>query len=401
MSLIDAQIKKQSILTEFFRTRSYPKKNIIDNILSDQPFSYNNKWEELFLEAMRWSLRHHINHSEFYQKLCSSRGFKPDNLRSFEDIWDIPYVLTDIFKFYSIDTKTDDSIKVEFTSSGTSGRKSRVVLDTISGQRLLYSTFEIYQSLGLVDFESSFNYLIATYNPLVAEEVATSNSDLIVSHFTSQKNIFYALDKKQNSEEIQFLLEEAVEKLLSFVNEGVPIRILGFPHHIVEILETYYSRYGKVEFPPKSYILTGGGWKSFSRSSKEKFNQWKFLESITNIPLENVRDVYSLVEHGITYLECEKHNKHIPNIALACARDPRSLLRLPSGEVGLIHLYTPIIESYPSLSILTTDYGVISESCPCAIGGPYLTITGRATLSRQATCALIAEQYIRSPSLTF
>lgn len=80
-------------------------------------------------------------------------------------------------------------------------------------------------------------------------------------------------------------------------------------------------------------------------------------------------------------------------MALVCARDPKTLEHLPDGQVGLLHLYTPVVESVPNLSLLTTDYGSVHPRCPCPLGGPYLTIVGRAA-GAHGGCAWTADQYL-------
>ena len=171
--------------------------------------------------------------------------------------------------------------------------------------------------------------------------------------------------------------------------------MLGFIHHICEVITGYRERYGKVLFPEKSFIISGGGWKIAGSPYGPSFNLYKFLEENTTMDPKNVRDLYTLIEHEVFYLECEDHNKHIPNVALACIRDARTLKKLPYGETGLVHLYSPLIESAPVLSILTTDYGQIGESCTCSIGGPFIKISGRAGVTKRTTCTLTAEQYIK------
>jgi len=162
------------------------------------------------------------------------------------------------------------------------------------------------------------------------------------------------------------------------------------------VIKEYRKKYGVVNFPRGSAILSGGGWKGFGHLYGADFDILSFFRDNTTIDLRNVRDLYTLSEHPVFYLQCEEHNMHVPNVSLACIRDARTLKRLPFGERGLIHLYTPIIESCPLLSVLTTDFGYLSESCPCKIGGPYIKILGRSGVTKKMTCTLTADQYIKS-----
>ena len=386
---------KERIIRNFEKTRTYSRKDIVDDLLSGDPFDFSPAWEKKFLETMRFSFRHHSINSEFYKKLCALKGFNEKKLASFEDIWDIPYIMSDVFKFYSMDTKTSDLVRTEITSSGTSGRKSRVMLNIISGKRLLSCMYQIYKALGLSAPDTLTNYIMMAYNPEIDRTRATTNSDIIISSLTPRNRVFYALDKT-GGEETRFLLEETVEELKSFIDEGLPIRILGFLHHTCEVIKMYRKKYGPAEFPKGSYILSGGGWKSFAHLYGDGFDLFGFLKENTTIDLKNVRDLYTLNEHPVFYLECEEHNMHVPNMALACIRDPRTLKRLSAEETGLIHLYTPLIESSPLLSILTTDYGYVKESCACGRKGRCIKIIGRAGVTKKVTCTLTADQYIKN-----
>jgi hypothetical protein len=369
-----------------------PAGNPVDALITDDVFARPPSWKADFLAAMRWSFSHHAAGSDFFGGLCADRGFDVERLGRFEDVFDIPYILTDVFKRYPMATRGEDRVRSELVSSGTSGEHSRIVLDRRSSRRLLIVTRSIYRALGLASEASAVNCLVMSYNPAAALEVATSNADALVASLTPRRSVFHALDLVGG--EMRFLLDEAVEKLREFVQEGLPVRILGFLHHTCETVLAYRERYGRLELPPRSYLLSGGGWKTFAQRYGPEFDLHRFLREHTDIDPSNVRDAYSLVEQPVSYVECERHHKHVPNVAAACARHPRSLRRLQEGETGLLHLLTPIIDSYPCLSVLTTDLGSVGGSCPCALGGPYLTVVGRIGGAGLPTCALTADQYI-------
>ena len=390
------KIIKDRIIRNFFRTVSYPRRNAVDDLITSDPYDFSDAWRARFLDAMRWSFNHHYTNSDFYRKLCMEKDFNALAVNSFEDIWDIPFILSDVFKMYNITTKTRDMLATEVSSSGTSGRKSKIRLDRLSGQRLLFSLYHVNRALGLVSSKET-NYFMMSYNPELDETLGTTASDVMMSYLTPRKEVFYGLDKGADGQ-VEFLKDRSVEKLRYFVEAGMPIRMLGFIHHICEVIKSYRQKYGRVIFSEGSYLVSGGGWKNIINPYGKSFDLHEFLKENTTLQLQNVRDLYTLVEHGIFYLECEEHNKHIPNVALVCSRDPRTLKRLGYGRTGLIHLYSPVLESCPSLSLLTTDYGYVEESCTCRIGGPYIKITGRAGVTKKVTCALTAGQHIKEPA---
>ncbi len=386
-------IDQEKIMENFFKTLSYKRENCIDNIITENPFDFSSEWKESFLEASIANFELQYQKGDYFRKLCVFKDFDVNRLDSFEDIWDIPFILTDVFKYYKLKTNREAEGVVEFNSSGTGGIKSTIYVDVITGQRLLYITYHIYKTLGLVNYETPCNYLSMSYNPEVAKSTGTSQSDRIVSCFCPGKDVFHVLDLDDNAN-MSFLKEKAVEKLRLYVNDGAPIRILGFLFHTCETIRTYCQKYGKVEFPKDSYILSGGGWKNFAHHFGPNFDLFDFLKENTTIDVKNVRDVYSLNEHPVCYLQCEHHHFHVPNVALVCARDPKTLERLPLGGKGLLHYITPLAESSPLLSVLTTDYGVVEENCSCSVGGPYIKISGRAGLTHMKTCTITASEYV-------
>ena len=90
-------------------------------MMTSDPYDFSEAWQARFLDAMRWSFRHHYTNSDFYRKLCMKKGFDGSAINSFEDIWEIPFILSDVFKMYNIETKTGDMLRTEVSSSGTSG----------------------------------------------------------------------------------------------------------------------------------------------------------------------------------------------------------------------------------------------------------------------------------------
>jgi len=380
----------RTLIENFIKTLFYQRTNLIDSLLTENLFDYSAEWQQQFLTVTRWSFNQQLAGCEFYRQLCQEKQFDENQLKSFDDILRIPYISTETFKELDLRTQSDDSALLHLTTSGTSGRVSKITLDTVSARRYLYLTVMIYRALGLADSRPC-NYLIMSYNIASGTNLASGLAEFIVSQLTPQKGVFHALIA--NREE-KFQLDDAVERLKDYINEGLPIRIVGFPHHTCEVIKSYFSKYGRVKFPEDSYILTAGGWKSFANDYAADFNPWRFLRDTTDIDMKNVRDVYGLTEHGVQYLECELHNKHVPNVAVVAVRNPETMQLVADGEFGLLHLFSPIYQSFPGLSLLTSDIGYIQRDCPCSRGGPYIGIVGRAGAANFVTCAKRASELI-------
>ena len=79
-------------------------------------------------------------------------------------------------------------------------------------------------------------------------------------------------------------------------------------------------------------------------------------------------------------------------------RDVDTYEPLPNGEVGLVNLLTPMVQSAPILSVMTDDLGILHDGseCGCGIDTPYLEILGRVGMEDITTCAAGAENLMKS-----
>ena len=82
-------------------------------------------------------------------------------------------------------------------------------------------------------------------------------------------------------------------------------------------------------------------------------------------------------------------------------RDVKTLKPIPSGQIGLVNLITPMVKATPIVSVMTDDLGVLhdGEDCGCGISSPYLEIIGRIGLKDIKTCAAGAAELIKEVKL--
>ncbi len=116
----------------------------------------------------------------------------------------------------------------------------------------------------------------------------------------------------------------------------------------------------------------------------------RILADSLGIPAANVRDLFGMVEHGVPYVDCRLGNFHIPNYGRVIARDPGTLAPLGFNRTGLLQFITPYLTSYPSLSVLSSDFGLVRPRCACGLPGPVLEIKGRAGVKKLKGCAISA-----------
>jgi phenylacetate-coenzyme A ligase PaaK-like adenylate-forming protein len=354
-------------------------------------FNHGPENDGLFLEAMRENLAHHICGCEAYGRLCRREGFGPGDLKTTGDLFSIPHIFVGVFKRRKLLSIPEDGVKLVLRSSGTSGEKSSNYLDEVSLRRIRRIVRNIYGEFGMADRSQKVNYLCFTYDPAHARDVGTAFSDRLLSTLTGVNRIYYALEYDRKSGDFRLNRETTRKVLEEYSKEGLPLRILGFPSFLHEVVGGIYRERGKpFRFNRNSFVIIGGGWKTLAGREIPKPEFRDLVRRWLGIPPENVRDLYGLVEHGIPYCECENWNLHVPIYARACARDPGTLRPLPRGETGLLHLLTPYLNSVPALSLLTSDLGTVLDGCPCGRNAPYIVIAGRGGVHKHRGCAISA-----------
>jgi hypothetical protein len=249
----------------------------------------------------------------------------------------------------------------------------------------------IYLDLEMVN-KVKTNYLCFTYDPAVADDVGTAFSDKLLTGLTRVNHVCYAIvwdEEKQDWHLDRELVRRTLER---YESSRRPFRILGFPAHTWSVLKHVVEQRGgrNFQFGPRSYVITGGGWKNFDglqidkRVFREQVGRW------LGIPARNVRDLYGMVEHGVPYCECERGRMHVPAYSRVFVREPQTLELLPRGQAGLLQFVTPYHHSFPAISLLTTDRGALLGKCSCGRKSPVLKLLGRSGVKKHQGCAIAA-----------
>ncbi|MCL5036796.1 MAG: acyl-protein synthetase [Chloroflexi bacterium] len=358
-------------------------------------YDFNSETNDLFLGAMQENFAHHYHGSEIYRGLCDRTGFTPDDLKTYDDIPGIPSIFVTVFKNHTILSVPQDQIELVLTSSGTGGMKSRTHLDPASLSRIRRIVFNIYGAFGMVDEKHETDYICFTYDPDVAGDIGTAFSDKLLASLTAQGNVFWAIKYDEKAGDFRLDIEGCLDALEKYSHNKRPFRILGFPSFAYELMKEYKKRKNKnFNFGDRSYMITGGGWKTLGDKEIPKPVFRKEVGEWLGMPPENIRDLYGLVEHGVPYCECERGNFHVPIYSRAYVRHPGTLQLLPEGETGLLQLVTPYLNSFPALSLLTSDLGRVYKNCPCGRSAPVLELAGRGGVRKLKGCAIAALDFL-------
>ncbi len=361
-----------------------------DALLESDPFNLSKENQELFVKSFQEMAIRHYQNNKMFRAFCDGDNIDPFDIQKESDLHNIPYILVNLFKEKELRSCKENEIELILTSSGTGGQKSQQVLDKNSLDNVKKLAFNIHKALGMTSKEKC-NYLCFTYDPQVADDLGTAFTDELLTNFTERNEVYYAIQWDEDSSSFKLNTQGVIEKLEEYNQQNYPVRILGFPAFLYQILQDHELNFN---FGEKSWVQTGGGWKNHANKEISKTEFRAFISKRLGIPQGNIRDMFGMVEHGVPYVDCEKGRLHIPNYSRVYIRDPHTLKILPMGQKGLIHFLCSYNSSYPCISVLTTDYGSI-ENCDCHLGGATLKIVGRAGISKHKGCAIKAAEMLK------
>lgn len=364
--------------------------SIIDILLEKTPFGLaDSEKEEIFLPALRNSFSHHMRNNSLFRQYCERRNFNPDKAHT---IADFPYLPVNIFKNQKLSSVPDENIKAVLNSSATTGVPSSVVIDTITSRRQTIASAKV-----MADYlgDNRRPFLIFDEDPsktssseISARSAATRGFLMFASsaeYFLTESNGSYSLDI------------QAFEKALSQYTDK--IAVFGFTFVLYHfVIKPLLNKDIQFSLPEGSKVVHIGGWKKLEsqKVSKDKFNE--DIHSILGVEKSNIIDFYGFTEQmGLVYADCKEGYKHVPLYSEILIRDFQTLEPVQDGQEGLIQILTPLPYSYPGVSVLTDDVGVIKQrgKCKCGRYGTAFQIVGRAKRSEPRGCGDILSDKMR------
>lgn len=360
------------------------------------PYAVGSAEDELFVSAMREIVSWHQQNCSFYHDYLQYYSLKPEDIQTITDCQRIPFLHANFFKTHEILSIPRDRVASHLTSSGTTGQKSQMFFDERSINAGLKMIDSIMQYNDFIT-NKPVNYLLYTYEPTAGSKLGTAHTDMYLCNFAPANKVCYAL-KSTGTGTHEFDLFGVIRALEEYEEEGLPVRIFGFPSFFYFTLERLRDLGHKpLHLPEQSLTLLGGGWKGYANKQINKLALYQLAERLLGIPEQRCRDGYGAVEHAIPYIECKNHQFHVPVWSRVYVRDVKSLQILDYGQPGFLSFITPYITSVPANSILMGDLAVLhaGETCSCEISTPYFAIQGRAGVSKNKSCALAAAELLR------
>ena len=349
--------------------------------------------DRAFLRACRENCAYHIRRCPGYAAICEHLGFSPDQLRTVDDLAQIPPIPTLFFKGRTLFSMPRRRMAMEVTSSGTSGKFSRIGFDWGS----ILAEAPMVVNLGLRHHLASpkpAHCVILGYKPHRSNHTGVTRTMFGLSHFSPPLSRTYAL--RMEGEGYVPDLDAVARALKKLERSHFPTRIIGFPSYLWFGLKRMEELGLRVKLPRGSRVILAGGWKGHADQEVDKSTLYALAEKTLGIQEDHINELFGAVEHPVFYNTCPRHHFHIPAYGRIIIRDPDTLAPLPMGQVGPINLISPLMCATPTLSVMTDDLGYLTpgEKCGCGIQSPYLTILGRVGMSAIQTCAAGAAELL-------
>lgn len=355
---------------------------------------YNiEKTNELFTQAMRENALFQYNNCCDYKRILDEFGFDPKQINKLDDLAKLPFIPTLYFKHHHPQSVSPRKQIIKATSSGTSGSMSNIGFDFKSlnlGKNMVIKVGKYHKLWSI----KPINYIIFGYQPTKNNKTAVSKTAYGFTFFAPALSRTFALEMTENGYKLSW--DKILNALEKYSKSKFPMRTIGFPAYTYFLLKDMKEKGIKYKMPKGSMVTLGGGWKQFYTEKVEKKEFYALVKEVLDIDENHIVEFFGAVEHPILYTDCKFHHFHIPVYSRVIIRNPDDFSPVKNGNIGLINLLTPMIQSAPLLSVMTDDLGILhSEKCPCGVESPWLEIIGRVGISDIITCAAGADEYLK------
>lgn len=361
-----------------------------------QPYCPDSVPQGLFDRAMAEISRFHAEHTPGYKHWLNANGLQVNDLDELDDWARLPPIFASFFKQYLLLSPTGEDA-LELTSSGTSGQKSRMRYDQRSLSAAQYMVERIFHEYGWINAKQPCNYLLLSYEPEENNTLGTSFTDQFLCRFAPVNRVVYAL--RRTGDGHQFDLFGVITALQAFAEEGLPVRIFGFPAFLWQTLQRMQATgVADLGLPTGSLVFFGGGWKTQATAEIPKQLLYARIHKQLGIAPKDCRDGYGAVEHAVPYIECAHHHFHVPVYSKVYVRNPVDLSVLPYGQRGLLGFVSPYISSSPAHAVVMSDLATLhpGSSCGCGLATDWFQLHGRAGTGTARSCAMAASELLGS-----
>ncbi|CAH0186863.1 acyl-protein synthase [Pseudomonas mediterranea] len=359
-----------------------------------QPYSPESIPSGLFDRAMAEISLFHSHHTPGYEDWLNANGLAVEDLEHLTDWSRLPPIYANYFKQRLLISPTGEEA-LELTSSGTGGQKSRMRYDERSMAAAQAMVARIFDHYGWSTPDTPCNYLLLSHEPEPDNRLGTAYTDQFLCRFAPVNSLTYALRHTGNGHE--FDVFGVIRALQAFAEQGLPVRIFGFPALLWHVLERMReSRIPDLTLAPDSLVFLGGGWKKQAAQEIPRHQVYERITRQLGVEAHRCRDGYGAVEHAVPYIECARHRFHVPVYSQVFIRHPSNFAVQPFGEAGLLSFVSPYISSSPAHAVVMSDLATLHPAnCECGSNTQWFELHGRAGTSPSRSCAMAAAELIK------
>ncbi|WP_065257987.1 LuxE/PaaK family acyltransferase [Pseudomonas bananamidigenes] len=359
-----------------------------------RPYCSESVPTALFDQAMAEISRFHCEYTPGYEHWLNANGLTAADLDSLDDWSQLPPIFASFFKQQQLLSPTGTDA-LELTSSGTSGQKSRMRYDKRSLGAAQFMVERIFHHYGWDNPQTPCNYLLLSYEPEVSLRLGTSFTDQFLCRFAPVNRVVHALRRTGGNHEFDGF--GVIAALQSFAEEGLPVRIFGFPAFLWQTLQRMRATgVPDLQLAEGSLALFGGGWKTHAAQEIPRQQLYERIHEQLGIEPSRCRDGYGAVEHPVPYLECAHHRFHVPVYSKVFVRNPSDFTVLSYGHQGLLSFVSPYISSSPAHAVVMSDLATLHPgvSCGCGLSADWFELHGRAATTAGRSCAMAASELL-------
>ena len=253
--------------------------------------------DRAFLRACRDNCAYHIRHCPGYAAICRRLGFSPDQLRTMDDLARIPPIPTLFFKRRTLFSMPRWRMAMEVTSSGTSGKFSRIGFDWGS----ILAEAPMVVNLGfrhhLVSPKPA-HCVILGYKPHKSNHTGVTRTMFGLTHFSPPLSRIYALQMAAGGYVPD--LDAVARALKKLERSHFPTRVIGFPSYLWFGLKRMEELGLRVKLPKGSRIILAGGWKQHADQEVDKSALYALAKKTLGIQEDHINELFGAVGHPAT-----------------------------------------------------------------------------------------------------
>ena len=236
---------------------------------------------ELFLKAMQENCAFAYRHCPGYRTILDDAGFSPARLQTLDDLGDLPFLPTALFKRRRLFSVPRWRLPLVVTSSGTStGKASEIGFTAGDLWAGLLMVLRICKLRHLLSWKPC-HYVVFGYQPKRKNRTGVSRTAFGVTLFTPALSRTYALRWKNGDYVLD--LGAVQDAIVKHSRSRFPLRFMGFPAYAWFLMKRMDEQNVHIQLPKGSKLMLGGGWKQFYAEEVDKAQFYALAKKVLGL----------------------------------------------------------------------------------------------------------------------